>query len=565
MKLYQYNGLKNFLLYSLIIGLFLLQIPMLGSLPGKIDTWFYLATNEYLYNFIANGFSFENIGTILYPVKNFLSLGNLSVGFSLIYIPLRFINIDPIWIYWSICTFVYSLNATGFYLLSKEFKISLKWCLIGGIIFSCCNYLLANMDNLDGLCWGWGLIALAYLKKYLSIPQNKNLYISAFLIGLQFYFSSYMLFLTGLIWGSFLIYHALDNLTILKKVFLDTLISLSIILIIISPLVYVLFFNHNISQNFNFLNIKGANDTGLRFIDLINYLPNTYYSSIFLEAKDFWNEKAHAAGLGIITPLVGLYGLIQLKPNKTFWILMILILLLSMGSFIIFNKFRIFSPAYLIYESIGLGTLIRIKIRLYIFIVLILIIGWCYMMEKIEKEFGFKKIVAILVFIAIAENIPLKLRTYNSSEVIEELKEIAKVYSLKNKVVLNLPSSIYTTLYPPFFQNVIKLPDADQEMAIEHQYMYLQTLTKSKTINGNCAFIPQERIKNQINIFQIEKEKNLSQLIADNHLERIIIHKKNIPLMNDGRDLNYFTSSLKNYEKVHEDVNIIIYDVESIH
>ncbi|MCO5229654.1 MAG: hypothetical protein M9958_00720 [Chitinophagales bacterium] len=556
------NSKAVFLLYCLIIGIYFIQLPIQGSLPGKIDNWFYLATNEYLYNFIANGFSFDGIGTILYPSKSFLSQGNLSVGFSLVYIPLRAMNLPPVWIYWVICSLVFSLNAFGFYCLTKIFRLQVKWAFIGGLLFACSNYLQANIDNLDGLFWAFGLFSLSYLKRYFDQGDYRLIYKGALFLALQLYFSSYMFFLTGLIWAYYLLFELFENYKLNKKVLINTIVSFFIVVFLISPIFYFLFIKNDNSQSFNFLNITGANDTGLRLIDFIVYQANTFLGNKLLYAKDYWNEKTHAAGIGIITPIIGLYGLYRLKVGLKFWLLFLLILLLALGSFINLGQQRYFAPMFPLYEFLGLGSLIRIKIRLYIFIIFVIIVGWCYIMQKIEKELGFKKVVILLITVAIIENFPSQLRIYPSQKTINRLFETSNSYSLENRIVLNLPSSIYTQLYIPFFTNAKQLPDSDTEMAIEHQYMFLQTLNKSNSLNGDCAFIPNTRIKNQVLIFQMNNNEKLDSLISINHLERIVIHKYNIPLMNDGRELSYYKNALSMYPILFESDKILIYNVE---
>lgn len=548
--------------FLIIISLYFIQLPLNGSLPGKIDNWFYVYVQEYLIEKMKN----HSIGTSVYPESSFFPFGNLSIGFSIFYFPVRRLGLDVIWSFWWLTSVIYTLNAYGFYKLTSYFSIKRKIGFIGGLLFALSNYFIANSDNLDGLSCGFGLLSIYMLVKSNYFRKPQLLIFVAFLLGFQMYFSSYMFMLSGIVCAVYAMFYFIkskDKFLWFRYYFL----LIVIVLIMIFPFVNIYFFKSGLIDSSNPVNIGDADKyTNLYWKDLFRYLEgNILYGNIFLVTKDYWLDKLHTLGIGLSVLIMGCFGIWKI-PHRTFVYLLISIgLLLSIGPQIEIFGFEIKNLLFVILNFFSIDNLFRINIRSFIIILFCVWLGWSYILNKIVLEFGYRKVFILVVFLAYIENIPASLKIYSSRELIDYAHEVKNLDFINSKdVVLNLPTYIYSSLYPEFYTKISDLPDSDIEAVIEHQYMLHQAWGNWNTINGIPGFLPKSRIKNQEDVLKIENPIIRNELLNRNNISFIILHKKFVYMLKGGKSLLDYEVILNEYDKVFDNGEMTVYKTNSI-
>jgi hypothetical protein len=549
--------LRNVSLLLLVFsGLFFLQLPLSDSLPGKLDSWFYVSTYEYILGWAQAHWQGLPFGNSLYPENSHLPFGNFSVGMGLVYMLPRVMGLDVIWSFYVLTVLVYWTNALFAMLLAQYWKVGLPASIFVGFFTAYNNYTLSNLDNLDGLCWGPGLFALCLLGRFLNNGKLGGIWIAAGMLGLQLYFSSYMFLLSGMV-GLFMVLFSLNNETLKKPYLLLHFIgSVFLGLLLISPFLYLYLFFPVVQEAYNPAEDPAVMKfTGLHLLDLFTYLPKTVYSMVFHQADADWYSKAHCAGVGILFPIFGLWGLFRWKKNRLFLILLLIVLLiLAIGPIFFIHNWEIPGPSYPIMEGLGLRKLFRINIRAWLPVIFLLALGVGYLMRGLSFRY-----VVLIGLLAVLENLPISLPTYESKAVIERVIRLTEFPHISAKdVVLHLPSSFYSSFYEPYQSMGYEYPDVETEVLQEYSYMLHQAWTGSSTINGFVAFIPRTRMKNQRRILRLENALEKEALISENQISYVLIHKWAIQNQNGWGSEKYFLEAFHKMEIVQESDEFIL-------
>lgn len=518
--IYEYS--IAFLVYTFIFHLYFLQLPISGSLPGKVDGVFHLFVVEYLYQSILSWFTEVKIGTVMYPETSFLKFGNFSPGFVLFYIPYRYITENYLWSFWGVISLVFSLNSLSFYSLLRHYKIDIKIALICSLFISFNNFIISNIDNLDGICWFLGIFSIVFSLKYFKYFKNSYLYYSILLLGFQIYFSTYLFLITSIIWGFIWLESFCNSYS--KNHFKILLLSIGTVGIIISPLVYLYIYQGGLTESINPSTANAISQSAsLELKDFFTYHPNTIYSQFFYKTYNNWVSKIHSAGIGFLIPLVGIIGLIKFKIFRYQWVILIIFLIISFGSDIEINNTTYALPGNLILNKLKLGELFRINIRAYYVFIFFCLIGLALILQYFQLKSKYLLIISSIIMI---ENYPFSLTNYETEKRIDLLDELNQEFKFKQTdIILHYPSSLfyynrYTT--KSFYKTI---PDIDEQTTNEYFFMFHQIISNTNIINGVTGFIPVSRYKNQQLIEELNNEISFKRLVNNNSINIIVIHK----------------------------------------
>lgn len=515
--------LATFLAFLFLFSLYFIELPFSGSLPGKVDSWFYVATFEYLIQCIEAALKETEFGNSLYPEISHLPFGNFSPGLALIYGACRFMGLDIIWSFWALLSITFAGNALGSSILMHSLKIRFWPAVCASVIVACNNYTVANVDNIDALFWGPGLMSIGSLIRF-EKGDKKSLWEASLLLGSQLLCSSYLFLISSIFWVPYALKWAFQLIArVFQRESIQLFIPLMVLPAFIFPFFYIYFFQEGLTDSFNPAAMEGVGAfTGLHLPDLISYLPSSLYSNVFIEVGNNWYEKAHCAGLGFLFPAVGIIGLFKLKHRVFGFGSLIIFLLIAIGPILYYHESEIKTPLYWLSDLIAFNHFFRINIRAILAIILLLGIGYAFMLGRYERS---SWMMLILPVAALLENIPLHHRTYGSSEIIKHTEAASRIGAFKpNDVILHLPSSFYTSLHPSFADFNFHYQDPELEVMYEYSYMLFQSITGTNVLNGFTGFIPNSRIENQVNIFRLDNDSCRHTLLKDNQIGYVLLH-----------------------------------------
>lgn len=554
--------LVSFLVFTLFFGLYFIQLPLSGSLPGKVDSWFYVATFEYLMAVVkAYGIGLE-FGNSLYPESSHLPFGNFSPGLAAIYGFFRVLGLDIIWSFWALLSITFAGNAIGASALFHSLRIRFWSSICAGLLVACNNYTIANIDNIDALFWTPGLLSVASVIRF-DRGGGSSLQKASLLLGSQMLFSSYLFLLSGILWIPYIVKWTFQVVARVFEHNWTVLITpFPVVAIFMSPFVYLYFVEGGLTDSFNPAAMDGVGAfTGLHLSDLISYLPSTIYSNIFIEVGDNWYEKTHCAGLGLLLPMLGLLGLLRMKSRFLWLGLFVFFLLVAIGPILYVQGREFQTPMFWVSQLIEFNRFFRINIRALLAVILFLGLGFAVVLNKSK----FAGVVVALTLTALIENIPFRHRKYSSSRIIEHTSSAEDIIGFtSDDVVLHLPSSFYTSLHPSFGHIDLKCVDAETEVIREYSYMLFQAMTGAKVVNGFTGFIPKSRIENQIKIFKLDDESCRTALLAENEICYVLLHLDWMKTGCDWGSEDYFRDAFKECDIVMSTDRFILLKINSI-
>lgn len=519
----RYSDLTSALGFFLFFSFIFIQFPLQGSLPGKVDSWFYLTAFKCINNYILHFFTGGHLGTALYPEINVFTFGNYSFGQAIFFIPFKWAGLNDIWAYYFFITILFSLNAYAVYLISRHFSITGFFSFLCGLMFAANNYAYATADNVDALFLSVGLLGFFYLQKYFEHFRPAHLYLAVILLGLEVYFSSYGFLFTAI---AFILY----SLFFIPNIFnhwKSLLIATILAILVIYPYLHLYILNAPISSGYNpASNLYGASKASLKLIDFFRPLKYNIYYNLTTHGDFTWLYKTRSVFIGIALPLLGLAGVFILSGKRRNFLLSVIIIffIIACGAYLPFENTEIPGPLYRLYEQFHINHLLRISVRAYFFVVLAIALGAAKMLQTIAQS---RAVLAAGFFLLIfIENTPSKFETYHSQQWIDISDRIPRFDS--NAIVLNLPSSIFSHFYPKFKPECNNRTDYEFEFMREYFYMYQQTLHKANTINAFVGFIPASRMNNQFLIDGITEgsKECLEKIIERNRLTHIVFHKR---------------------------------------
>ncbi len=511
------------IIYFTWFGLLFLQYPLHDSLPGKLDTWFYLNAFKSISNYILAFFTGDPVGTALYPEAALYLYGNYSFGQAVVFLPFKWLGLSDITAYYLFMVSLFTLNAWSVMKLAGLWIDDTPVAFTAGLIFASSNFMLANTDNPDAIFVAAGVLSIYLLWKWFENGRVRDIILCGVMAGLEVYLSSYAFLFTVILLGLTIGWN-INKLRNGKQIVIGFL-GFIMFGLVIWPYCSMYIFSDHLSGSFNPANsIKVADAVSLTWRDLISPLPHNLFYHDLARLDDNWLYKSKSAFLGFLIPLLGVAGWMTIRRKLWFIVAFVLFLLLAIGPYIGPEDAK--APFYFLYDKFHFHSLFRISIRAYYFCSLLLIIPAVFMANKLARKTQFPHLIlSLLVLLILVENVPYKLRTYESAGLIVISESVPDFDN--DAVILNLPSSIYSD-HIEDFKHPCEASKENYEFEIirEYLYVYQQTLHKANVLNGFPGFIPDSRMQNQLWIQDISKGSNLKKLISSNDLNYIMWHKK---------------------------------------
>lgn len=513
-----------FIIYTIFYLILFFQFPLNNSIPGNCDTWLAIALSNNYINFFAD----PSAGTSMYPVSNLFCYGEASPGCAFIFIFFRLLGFNNIYSYYFFITFIFSLSAFGIYILTKLYTESRIAAFLGGLSFTCSNFMFANIDDSIVIFYFLTALSIYCLKKFISTQNGKYLLYCLVSGGIEIYFSLYVFIFQCIV---IIIILLLNIKTFLKRENLITLIKgLILYIIIIMPffLFYLVAFITLDIENpwsIKYTTIKVIAMCSLEFKDLFKVLPGNLIYRGEMPDNLFWPLIRKYAFSGFLVFILALLSFKKRNKEKMELILIFIAgFLISSGQIIKSGETTIYPFFIYLYNLLPLCGLIRVPLRAYFLCTLSISILAASGFKELLNLFKNRKIsliITVIILLAvIVENTPLNLIRYN----IEKYEPLPGIYkhfldNTEGDLILDLPSDIGLN----FKKSGDELFGYNREII----YMNWQTEHKKNIIGGVNGYYPGSRVILQKYINELPGEKSLG-ILAKLGLDYIVFHKNMI-------------------------------------
>ncbi len=556
------------LLYFTGFLLLFVQFPLSGSLPGKVDTWFFVAAFNTIGAYLHSLFAGAQVGSAMYPAANTIFWGNYSYGQAIFFLPFKYLGFSDIWSYYFLTVSIFSLNAWGVYLISNRLGLSAIFAFIAGLFFSCCNFSFGNFDNPDALFFGCCFLSVYLFLKYLDEGAWPQILLSAALAALGVYFSSYNFLFTFilLVAGLFLYKGRFSfNVNTVKQMIAASLLAL----VILIPYLYIYVFSQYMLNAFNPAGqIKDLWYVSLHPSDLLRVIKGNLLYPVSKDMDVNWLYKTRAAFTGLSLVILAIGGVFVAQKQRVFiGIVFLIFLILAIGPYIVIQGNYYPALMFPFYKYGHINNYFRINIRAYFLCVFAMSFLGARALQYISGKFGYGKWIAVIAVIFFGlENIPYSFQKYPSAELMNNAGDIEYKQSGRLQNIMHLPSNISVAHHPDFRAECADSTMSDYEFGIIRDYLYMWLVAKNhqNTINGMTGFLPKQRVSNQILIQDITVPGNLAKLINNNKLSYVLFHKK----FTNGCDYTNVTSLLRSspyLRLVSDNDNVMAFEVLSKH
>ncbi len=430
----------GFLLFFLLL---FLQFPLSGSLPGDLDTWFYLSwfndALQRLMHFITGTPDYY----YLYPDIRAYLQSEPSFGSITIYGILKLFVSSDLWAYYLFMVLVFTSNACATFWLARKLEMTALAAILAAFIMSACNFGFALMDNQNAVTFAPMIMGFAHIIQFLNTSRHKHLYLLGVWGGLQIFFSTYIFIYTvtiAAIW--FLIYwkHWL-NKAHLFAVAKGALLNV----VLISPYIYWYILGDNIHEPQNLtLKLKSLEYLSLEPRHFIQPLKNNLFYGRLGEDKDYFGFTFNAASIGLIAYVLAILGLLY-KP-KYRWALVATWLVgffVAIGPYIYWGESKIPMPLYFVTLLAQKLILVNHTARFYSISVLIvgLLAGYGFMQLTQKVKLKPVLLLGIVLVLFLGENIPMPFEKFDSAVNMKPETDYTKwMQTITGDVVINLPS-----------------------------------------------------------------------------------------------------------------------------
>ncbi len=514
-----FSGGNCFLWYSVYFLLLFCQFPLRGSLPGNVDTWYYLA----IFNDFGNLLFGESIyGTSLYPVKQAFLLGEPSFIPGIIFVFFKLLFSSDLLAYYLFISVTYSLNSISVYSLCRSIGIDRMAAFAGGFFYGNAAFMLGNIENQNAVFGSAGIFAVALWIKGVRRNNSFLIAISSLLMALQVYCSSYLFLFSMLVWGIFVMAdfsNSRQKFYHIQRVAAYVLGVLGMIL----PFLWIYVIKTPISEAINPIQLYHFSPTlCLTFSDLVRPLHNNLIYPALSDLEIDWLYKVHSAFPGLLFLVLSAIALMSSRKYR------IRLLMVCMSGFILasgpewkIGNYVFTAPMFPIYKYADFSNFLRFPVRAFQISLLALSVlaasGLAILLRKNSGKALLILIVSLAVFFA--ENVPVPFPVFQSSTFVPPPQSyIDFIKHKKNSVVLCLPSRIYDS--PRYFRSPIG------ETAREHIYMYWKTFGNHNVINGSNGYMPKSRIQNQYFIEHLSDPLVYDSMQRYNHIDFIIVAHK---------------------------------------
>lgn len=540
-----------FLFFLAFFLLLFFQFPQNGSLPGLIDSWWYVATFNQYANSIASVFSGGSNLSALFEVNPVVPPGEPAYGGALIYLFFKGVGFSDIWCLYFLVALVYSTSAFGCYLVSSHFVSSGYSRIFAGLVFSAAAFSLAHIDDQKVFCFFWGLLAFHFLIRHSKSGKPVHFLLSMLFLGIQVYFSSYAFLFSGII----LAIYILTTLRTHNYLNLPNLGSVLFFVILILPIIYRFTLTDTMDHFESPFDVMVFTKltVSLNPSDFFQRLPNNViYGSTFRE-NPTWIYQLHCAWPGIVFIIMAITGFLYVKSQRILLTALFLVgLIIAMGPAMKIGDKLLYLPMYPVYKYMGPAEFIRIPLRAYLISMLALSIFAGRGMDLLIGKWNYPILILLsLSIVFILENVPFPFQKYPAKEYIEPSGKYYEYLLNKKEInILELPAA----WYDKEFDYKISAP------AREYIYMFWQTKHHHNIINSS-GFIHPKRIKNQEWINKLDEAQFLDSLIIHNDLDLISWHPNMLMESEDYKNKIEFMLNSPLFKRVRKKDDLVLFEV----
>lgn len=533
------KAVKVFLLFLLLFLVLFVQYPLAGSLPGYVDTWLYLGLFNDYWNHVVSWFTGADVGHCLYPAGPPYAYLEPSYAAAPFYWLFQWLGFNDLWAYWGFISLFFSLNATGAYLLGRQYLENDLAAVFTALAFTLSSYALGNLEHQNALFYFPALMAVYHFRAFLSNGMQLHLLATMLLGGTQIYFGTYTFIFQSMVL-------AIIGLVQYRAFFftgrwLQVAKWLPLYALLAAPYVYAYLMNPELEHYYN----PSRADAGairamsLHFNDLYRVLVNNLLYKIQTDLPQIFVYNLRAASLGVMLWLLAVVGTIGMRKHRGELLLLLAVsLIIAVGAKLDIGNTSISMPMGWLYGDSDAGAFLRHPVRMFFIASMVLSIlagaGLLWLSKQTKLPLVVLLLVAAVFFVL--ENVPFPLEKYESAPYIRSERLYSEIsIDEQPKVLLELPSSLDFESFD--------LGKPINQFTREYIYMYWQTKHKQHVLNGGVAFFPPERIRNAKLISGLPNDDALRTLIQLNQLDYIIYHPE-MELKHDNPILDYLQGSV---------------------
>jgi hypothetical protein len=536
------------LLYLLFFSCFFLQLPLAGSLPQNIDSWFNLAIFNDMRLEVISLFTDQMNANAFHPFKHQFSLGEQTIAASFIYnLYITFLP-SAVWSFYLLIVTIYSLNAFAVYKYIVYLQNDERIALILGLCFATSNYLMALIDNVNTVAIFPLIFAICYFHLYLDQSrQIRNLTKSAFFLILSIYFSIYTFLFTLIVCFAYFLayYKQFPKQDLIRSFWIFT----SIVLVGITPYFIAIHEVFFISTSYIPFQGKifGIVEHSIQIKDFLRALPENIIIPPMTDISNPWRYNTKSIYVGFSIFVLGILGLNQTsKRLRNLWlIIMTLSFIISLGPVIVLGNSTLKTPLYYLYKYFPLSFFLRNVARFYTLVFMGLIIFSSFALKQIKNPLWLWFFLAFFLF----ENLPIKLQKFSSKKYISPPVGLVDFFQNKMDIsnIMLLPSSLTEE---SGLNNVLNYHNR------EYIYWNWKTKINQNIVNGLSGYLPYSSVLNHINKGKIQSQ-GLESLISFNKLDYVVYCKE--MLTNEESDKSLILMKSKSIKAVYEDEQVIIF------
>ncbi len=523
-------------------------LPIAGTIPGNIDTWYAIAfTNVYL-NEVREALGWGAFGSFLHPAEHPLSYGETAFGLAALPMALRALGISDVLTYYLFLSVAYATTAFAVYLLATLYVRHRALAAVAGLTFSSTTFLLSTIDSPHTAFFGVAFASLYFFKRYVLDFRGRDLWWSALLAGLQTYFSAYLFLLLAIaliVVGLANVRRLVGNAGIARLAAYAALVGVLVAPFYISYLLrlddYVdLQFQAVLFAEFNSLDIQdlwnpmpgnlvypegdrfdAADAVALRsLIDEggAGLDPETAYLFYGAMTGDedelLWVSSRRRAFVGTAVALLAVYGvLLPFAGRGELAALFLTGLVLALGPANIVDGQVVRMPAYALYEYVPGFHMFRIPGRAFALALLAIAIFAAHGAGALAERFatderrGARVAALLLGLLLVIENVPVPMRSFEAAALVRPPPDYASFFADKDDtVVLNLPSGIGYGLGG----------SANDLNVFNRELIYInwQTYHGQNIVNGVNGYIPHARMRWQRSISRLPSRAAVDEIVA---------------------------------------------------
>ncbi len=568
-------------LYTIIFFFFFYAILLLGypinhATGGICDTWLAISIYNSFHQLLLSLFTSEAFTTSLYPASNIFQYGESVVGFSFIFIFFKILGFNDLIAYYLLLVTIFSANAIAVFYLIKYHTQNTFASLIAGLLFSCSNYIFANIDDIAIFCYALPIFSILLLLKFAKTHSKKRLYWSFAIISLQIYFSLYI-FAYGMILFLLILLVLFIKKKLVKKInWSNIIICFSISILCLGPYLAFYLYSKNLAGMYT-PSLPAwdsvTNDTYLHLRNFFEVLPNNliYSSNINEYNVMLWFAAPRkSAFVGFLFLIMAVISIIYFYKEYYIWIIVAFCgILLSFAGFT-FMGVTIDPPYKYVSDAIPVLKIFRVPLRAYMLTILafsfFIGIGLDALFKKIKYKWMIIALGLTISIVHLIENVPhplpltyikecnielaeqlnIKINEDFSAEWLIPDKELVNEIQKTdvNAVILCLPSNYI------FAESEAALLTWSREII----YMNHQTYFKRNVINGVNGYYPYSRVQIQKIIDDLPSDNALNDLksLGVTHL----LYYRNFTFFKE-EDMSFYLKNNKQIRVLFNDGNFI--------